>query len=138
MKARLLAAVIVLMIMAGCTTTKQAMTRANEKFAGKNIDEFVLTHGPPYAKHSLNSGDYVYIWRSEIRTYGMPSVTNMSGSTYPGGSFSASGYTVGGGTASVYCEIQIVTDADGNIKSIQPRIDTLGRWTTSRCAEVFR
>lgn len=134
---RFMLCVTLLFLAAGCTTTNQAMLRANEKFVGKNIDEFVLAYSPPYAKHTLNSGDLVYLWNSGVLTYNMPGMTTMSGSQTPYG-FSASGFSYGGGTARVFCEIQIMTSESGIIQRIQARTDTLGRWTTSRCSEVFR
>lgn len=123
---------------AGCTTTEQAANFLQRQYAGQNLDAFVLKHGAPYKKHQLNSGDVMYAWSSEIRTYAMPTMTTFQGTAAPGGAVTGSAFTTGGGGASVFCEVTIVTRPDGTIKAIDPSYDTIGRWTTSRCAEIFK
>lgn len=46
--------------------------------------------------------------------------------------------TTGGGNINVFCELQIHTTADGQILNIKTKQDTLGKWTTSRCTEIFK
>ena len=130
--------ILILLLFMGCTTTEQAMQRVNSRFVGRNIDEFVLKHGIPYAKHQLNNGDFIYAWSSGIISYYMPTTTTMSGHVSPYSYYSGSAMTTGGGSIDVCCEVQIHTAADGTILSIKPLIDTLGRWTTSRCSEIFK
>jgi len=129
--------IIAVLLLNGCTTTQQAMRRANNSFVGKNLDEFVLKHGIPHSKYQLNNGDYVYLWNSGVISYNMPATTTISGTDF-GGYYSGSGTTIGGGTLNVFCEVQIHTTAEGEILSITPLRDTWGRWTTSRCSEIFK
>jgi len=130
--------IIAIFILSGCTTTEEAMLRANNEFVGKNIDDFVLKHGIPYAKHQLNNGEYVYAWSSGVISYDMPATTTMSGTVSPYGYYSGTAMTTGGGSINVWCEVQIHTTAEGKILSIKPLRDTWGKWTTSRCSEIFK
>lgn len=124
-------------ILAGCASTQEAAQTLSSNFAGKNIDAFVLRHGAPFQRHQLNSGDLLYRWSSEVHAYGLPTTTTVQGTATPVG-FSGTATTTGGGTVNVFCEVEILTAQDGNIKSISPVRDTIGRWTTSRCAEIFK
>ncbi len=130
--------IIALLLLNGCTTTQQAMQRANNSFVGKNFDEFVLKHGIPHSKHQLNNGDYIYVWSSVVISYNMPETTNISGTVSPYGSYYGTATTTGGGSIDVFCEVQIHTTAEGEILSIKPVRDTWGNWTTSRCSEIFK
>jgi len=127
---------LLILLLSGCTTTNQAMLRVNNSFAGKNIDEFVLQHGVPYKKHQLNSGDFIYVWNSGVISYQMPATTNLSGTVSPYG-YTGTATTYGGGALNVFCEVQIHTAQDGMIRSIQAVRDTIGKWTLSRCSELF-
>lgn len=122
----------------GCTSTEQAMRRANARFVGRSIDEFVLEHGIPYAKHQLNNGGYIYAWNSGVISYNMPETTIVTGQIDPLVFYSRSPTTTGGGSIDICCEVQIHTSAEGKILSIKPIRDTWGRWTTSRCSEIFK
>ncbi len=129
--------IVTVLLLNGCTTTQQAMRRANDSFVGRNIDDFVMAHGVPGTKHKLTSGEYIYVWNSGVISYNMPATTTMSGTNY-GGYYSGSATTTGGGTLNVFCEVQIHTSAEGEILSIRPLRDTWGNWTTSRCSECFK
>lgn len=126
----------VLAILAGCATTQQATDALQKGFVGRDLDAFVLRYGAPLQRHQLNSGGSIYVWSSEVQSYDLPSTTTIQGTTSPYG-FSGSAVTTGGGVVNVFCEVQIVTAPNGTITSIAPTRDTIGRWTTSRCAEVF-
>ena len=126
----------VLAAVAGCASTQDAATSLNTRFAGKNIDEFVLRYGAPFQRHDLNSGDAMYTWSSGVTSYQMPTTTSVQG-TRTATSFQGTATTTGGGTLSTFCEVQIVTTPDGLIKSIYPLRDTVGNWALSRCAEIF-
>jgi hypothetical protein len=128
---------IIALSLASCASTQEAANRLSSNFDGKNIDAFVLRHGAPFQRHQMNSGDLLYTWSSEIRAYGLPATTTVQGTRSPYG-FSGTATTTGGGTVNVFCEVQILTTQDGTIKSISPFRDTIGMWTTSRCAEIFK
>jgi hypothetical protein len=127
-----------LFAISGCTTTQQAMVRANNRYVGKNFDEFVLERGIPTSKYQLNNGDYVYVWNSGIISYNMPATTTMNGTVSPYGSYYGTATTTGGGTLNVFCEVRIHTKSDGTIISIEPVRDTIGNWEMSRCSECFK
>jgi hypothetical protein len=132
-----LCTLVFVLALGGCASTQEAADSLRRNFEGKNIDTLVLRYGAPYQKHQLNSGDLMYTWSSEIRAYGLPTTTTIQGSTSASG-FSGTAISSGGGAINVFCQVQIVTAQDGTIKSISPFRDTIGRWTTSRCAEVFK
>lgn len=113
-----IALILIILLVYGCTTTNQAMLRANNTFVSKNIDEFVLKHGIPYRKHQLNNGDFIYVWNSGIISYTMPSTTSITGTATPYG-YTATATTYGGGKLDVFCEVQIHTTAEGKIISIK-------------------
>lgn len=127
----------VALLLFGCATTREGMERANTAFVGKNIDDFFLTYGVPYRKHQLTNGEFLYLWNSGVISYGLPTTTNITGTKNPYG-YSGTAVTYGGGSIDVFCEVQIHTSAEGKILSINPVSDTLGKWTTSRCAEIFK
>ncbi len=133
---KLCACLFVSLLLYGCTTTQGAMQRAASSFGGENIDAFVLTHGIPYRKYQLNNGDYVYVWNSGVISYKMPATTTITGTVTPY-SYTGTATTYGGGSIDVFCEVQIHTKSDGTIMSIKAVRDTIGKWTTSRCSEIF-
>jgi hypothetical protein len=120
-----------------CSTTREAAESLQSSYIGVNIDEFVLKHGPPHTKHELNSGDLMYVWSSRVKSFTRPATTTVQGTVSPQG-YSGTASTSGGGTYTVFCEVQILTSGSGTIKSISPVHDSLGDWQLSRCAEIFR
>jgi hypothetical protein len=130
--------VIVLAILSGCTTTAQGINRANSRFVGRNMDDFVKEYGMPIREFKLNDGSKVYRWSSEVLTYGLPSSTTFQATQSDSGLISGTSQTYGGGSINVFCEVDIFTTSDGTITAIKPVRDTLGKWTTSRCAEIFK
>lgn len=122
----------------GCTTTQQAMDRANNAYTGHNIDELVLRLGSPCGNHQLNNEQQVYTWSLGNHTYNMPSTTSSSGYVDRWGHYNGSSYTSGGDAINIGCDIQVITTGDGTIIGITALRDTWGAWTTSRCAEIFK
>lgn len=136
--AKLLFLLPLILIVLGCTTTKQAMVRANNRYVGKNLDEFVIERGAPDSKYQLNNGEYLYVWNSGVTSFQMPSTTTINGTVSPYGNYYGTGTTTGGGTLEVFCEVRIRTTSEGEIILIEPSRDTWGIWTTSRCSECFK
>lgn len=130
-------AFFLLAVLVGCTTTQQATNVLQANFLGRNIDTFVIRYGVPIQRHQLNSGDLLYVWNSGVKSYGLPTTTTIQGYASPYG-YSGTAVTSGGGAITVFCEVQIITSPDGTITSISPTRDTIGDWTTSRCAELFK
>ena len=129
--------ILFLLFYAGCTTTQQAMERANLAYVGHNVDEFVLMFGIPCGEHQLNDGRKIYTWSLGQQSYYIPYQTTTSGSVNSFGQYSGSSFTYGGGVASIFCDIEVITTSDGTITHISALRDTWGKWTTSRCAEIF-
>lgn len=129
--------IVSLIFMSGCASTQEAMDRARSKYVGENIDQFVLENGIPYRKHQLNNGDFIYLWNSGVISYKLPATTSYSGTASPYG-FSGTSTTTGGGSLNVYCEVQIHTQENGQILSIKPVRDTIGKWRISRCIEILK
>lgn len=121
--------------LAGCTTDKAAQ-QMQSSWVGRSTDQFFVQNGPPVTSFKLNDGRTLYTWRSGVRNVSMPATATTNATT-------SGGYTVattnisGGGTASVYCEAQIIAAPTGAIEEIKPVRDTVGLWALSRCSEIF-
>jgi len=136
MRIKLVGAAVAALLLAACTTTQMAQDYLNHSYVGKNMDEFVMKYGPPYGKYQMNNGDVLYSWSSEVKNYGLPATTTITG-TSVNGVYNGTAVTSGGGSVSVFCKVQLQVGADGVIKSLKPTADTIGKWTTSRCGEFF-
>jgi len=123
---------ILLVLLAGCTTTDQANTALTSKFAGRKTDTFFLQYGPPSSRHELDDGRTMYVWAERARTYSTPSssTVNMIGNV-------AYVNTTPGATFEVQCQVRIVSGANGTIDQIVVQNDSIGDWQMSRCNEVF-
>jgi hypothetical protein len=125
-------AVVLLIALAGCTTTEQANSALASRFKGGAADSFFLAYGPPTSSYKLASGGTLYTWAESAKTYNMPGhantsfVGNQAFTTYtPGSSYN------------VQCTLKIAVDAKGVIQQIDVLSDTMGDWQMSRCNEVF-
>lgn len=133
-----------MLFLVGCTT-QATVDSLNNKYIGKNLDQFIINNGSPYQKYRLNSGNYIYTWNSGTKLFALPTTTTYSGnaSAYRygntiQGNYSGSSTTYGGGAAALTCTLQLHTNKRGKIISIRAMNDTLGVWKVSRCAEVLR
>lgn len=81
-------------------------------WVGKPADAFFAQHGAAEEDQRLSDGRHVYIWKTSTMA--------------------------GAGRIRVWCSADILASAAGIITDIRPREDSIGRWNTSRCAEVFR
>lgn len=104
-----LAAVVLL---ASCGSMEKADRALAQGWVGKDSDAFFLRYGPPAQKHQARTGETVYVWTTDglIRNRPVPP----------------------------YCEVQIVADERGLIKTIFSKAETIGLWTVSACNEHFR
>lgn len=123
---------IIYILVSGCVSTQSVADRTASKYVGKSIDLFVLDHGAPHREFQLHSGDIAYTWSSGITSIEMPptATTTMIGDT-------AYTHIHDGEVINLYCELQIITDADGTVKHIKILKDTVGALFTSRCHEVL-
>ena len=130
-------AIIFLLLASGCTTTKSAIDYIGVNYVGNNIDKFIIDHGIPSKQYELNNGNIIYEWVSNIRSYGLSNTTTQNGHMTTSGNFTSTSISSGGGSLDVYCKLEFHTDPNGIILSAKSITDTIGRWTTSRCAEIF-
>ena len=54
---------VVLGLLAGCTTTEEANQAIQGRWIGQPSDAFFSQYGPPSSAFPLNSGGTVYTWR---------------------------------------------------------------------------
>lgn len=121
----------------GCGPTFAEMQRVESGYVGRNIDEFVLAHGIPAQKMVLNSGDVLYQWRSDAVNIDLPGTTTATSHTIDGRTTTTVQNTPDT-HLSLLCELSILTGPEGTIKTVTITHDTWGKWTTSRCREIFR
>src|SRR5579885_1549654 len=126
---------LALLMLAGCAATaypEATMTRLNQQYAGRNVDQFFLRYGMPAGQYQMHSGGRIYRWVSPVDTYVVPSPPVFYGYYHP---FWVDSYPPE--VIQRYCEIQIQTDYRGRIRRLVRTADTAGRVSTSRCAEIF-
>ena len=99
--------------LSGCATTQQGMDKLNY-FIGQNADVFFQNYGTPYSRYNFENGDRVYRWSSEKISFQMSTTT-----------------------AVLECVVDVYTNGDNKIIRFRAVRDTIGKWVTSRCAEVF-
>lgn len=128
-------AIVLVSLLMGCVSTQVVVNRMGDRYVGRNVDQFILEHGMPQQKMTLNSGDIVYAWSSSGRVAIPMTATTTGYST--SGMLSANTYVSGGGSVGLECSIQMITSANGTVKNITILRDTIGFWTTSMCHETL-
>ena len=134
---RTLFAILLSLIVAGCTTTNDAM-RKTSYYYGKSADDFFRNNGMPLQAYKFDKGDRMYRWSSVAHSIVMPGFTNYSGSVGPFGQVTGSAVSSGGFAINVQCVVDIHADQNNNILKITPVVDTWGDWETSRCNEILK
>ena len=137
MKARLLFTFFCLFPI-GCASTEEAMICARAMYVGQHIDKFILERGIPQEKHTLSNGDVVYWWTSDVEIVEMPETSHMSGHLDESGWYHGTATTTGGSKIRLFCKIRIITEKDGTVRDINAVRDTMGKWKSSRAAEIFK
>lgn len=130
-----LAAMLAGILVAACTSTEAAVDKLTMKYSGQPIEDFIEKHGAPVRSYRLQDGSIRHEWISEVRTYRMPGVTTVQTRTVDDTIYVTATHDPAY-SFKVYCRATIMTDATGAIIGITLR-GTVGRWTTSRCHEVF-
>lgn len=115
-----------------CVSVEKLSRDINQRYTGKNFDEFVLKYGTPKDKYQLSSGDIAYTWNSGTRTISAPGVAT----TTFNGNYATTQH-IGGGDVSMFCELQIVTDSTNTVKSLKIMKDTIGWVTDSQCYDIL-
>ncbi len=107
------------------------------KYSGQHLDKFVMDHGAPYSAYKMDNGSTIYQWSSGIDSVSIPQTVSHSGYVSPYGTISGTSTVHGGGSMRLECALKIVTDKRKVISQINIVKDTIGRWETSRCHEIF-
>jgi hypothetical protein len=113
---------------------QQAMDRVNHEFAGQDVGNFFISYGSAASSKPLSGGGKLYRWVSLEPGGGSSSPAIFA---YPGGTYSIPQDNANGEMMSGYCEISITTDAHDRIRKLTLVSDSIGKFSGSRCAEIF-
>jgi hypothetical protein len=129
--------VLLLLLAAACTpqpTPQWAITRTNAEFDGKDVGLFFASYGAPAGVHSDGNEGKLYRWLS-IEPMGGGSGAGYI--NYPNGNYAIPSDNSNGEMLTGYCEVRIRTDADLHIRDISLISDSIGKYSGSRCSEIF-
>ncbi len=138
MKTRISIFVLAAVLLAGCNSGDSSYYTEyslNKKFEGHPINEFFHAYGFPSARFEKSDGQIMYRWASsQLDVY--------PAHAHPEAYYSDKGtYEVvdepRGGTRRQYCELRIHTDRAETIHKIDITVDSMGKWSNSRCSEIF-
>ena len=104
--------IALVVVLAGCTTTKEATENINTRWKGKSIGEFTTRYGE-VRPMQLDNGEIVNRWQHDI------AVDNAFGPII------------------LTCLIEISAAEDKTITGIRIVRETAGAWDTSLCNEIF-
>jgi hypothetical protein len=103
-------------------------------FTGHPVNQFFYQYGFPSGEFTSTGDSKYYRWTS-IQPAGKPGTLH---STYQNanGSYDLmdNPHT---GVMRQYCELRIYTDSNDVIRNFAIVVDSIGKWTTSRCSEIF-
>ena len=135
---KLFLAFLALPLLFGCNTGNSSSYTGyalDKEYAGQPVQNFFHEYGFPEARFARADGSVEYVWASTgLKVY--PSQEKPD--TY----YSDKGiYQVVDTWRSKkqwqYCELRIFTDKAELIRSIDIAVDTSGKWSESRCSEIF-
>ncbi len=127
--------IALLLILSSCST-QSVLNRIAPVYVGQPADRFFTKHGPPYRTFPLSNGDVLYNWSSGNIVYNIPAQTYATTTTTPWG-YDTTATHHQASKVNVVCNAQLLVDSSGKIANIIITDDTIGRWTLSRCYEVF-
>ena len=133
---RLLIFALAGIVVAGCSTTQQAGVALQTAWIGRNADDFFKRYGPPASDFALGDGGKIYEWIGGRAAVAIPGEASTTTTFVGNTAFSNTQFT-GGGNIYLGCKVRITTKPDRTITAIVPSGDSLGKWQTSRCAELF-
>lgn len=118
-----------LLALASCTSTAQVQSDVSSRWIGQPLDAFVVKHGVPQATFEMADGRTVVEWSD---------VHGIAKTGAPAQTLIGLGTPVQGGSYQLTCKIRFVISRSGTIEKASIVGDTIGRWNTSRCAEVLK
>jgi hypothetical protein len=107
----------------------------NQEYDGRPVSQFFAQYGYPSGAFEKIDSYKVYIWAST-------QYTTEPWRATPTDFVSSRGKyqmvdTYHGFTARQYCEIRIYTNESDLIKNFSVAVDSTGKWSASRCSEIF-
>jgi len=127
-----------LLLMTACTapmSSDQLVNYLNRLYANAPASEFFADFGLPAGEFARDDGETVYRWVS-LEPAVFPEEHAITHYQVPGGHYTlVDGYN--GIPQAQYCELRIYTDRQGIIERFAVAVDSIGKWTASRCTEIF-
>ena len=126
-------------MLAGCThlpaSVPQIVDSLERHYNNRPVNEFFFDYGQPTGEFDFDDGMRIYRWTS-LQLH--PGEQVAPARIYRSDSAS---YTIVDNYRSVterqYCELRIYTDADDVIQKFSVAVDSMGKWSASRCSEIF-
>jgi hypothetical protein len=121
-------------LLAACTqmpASSDSFDRVNQEFKGQDVNNFFIDYGSPAGVVSSTKYGRIYRWISLDTHLGDSENLSHTGN-YVIPNISSEGVMTAG-----YCEIHIRVDIRGRIEKITEVNDSLGKFSSSRCAEIF-
>ena len=127
---------LLVILLPGCgnepRTPPQTEGDLDRRFIDKPANEFFEMYGQPAGVFARDDGSTVYRWVYQP-VPGRPLFTQYDA---PGGSYSVVD-TYEGRAEAYDCELRIYADQDNIIRRFKVAVDTMGKWSASRCTEVL-
>jgi hypothetical protein len=132
-------AMLPIFMLAGCNNARPpaAITDdLNRRFDGESANEFFFQYGFPTETFEYSDGNTVYKWTSSCSRR-EPSAVSVHRFTSPQGTYEIVADNVGGKPQAQYCEMRIYADSENTIQGFAVMVDTMGKFGSSRCSEIF-
>jgi hypothetical protein len=128
---------VALLALAGCSapmSSTQLTNYLNRSYAYEPVDHFFFSYGRPAAEFKSYDGGTVYRWVS-LEPAQLPRQHTMV-YTSPKGNYAVVD-SYDGIPQAQYCELRIYTDQQDVIQHFAVVVDSVGKWSASRCSEIF-
>ena len=140
MKTKSVLIFLIITALAGCTgyignSSDYIIHYLDKGFVGHPVNEFFYQYGAPAGKFDQGGGNIAYRWVStHLRSH--PSKVVVEDYTSANGEYEMVD-TYNGSIARQYCELRISADRNDMITGFDIAVDSTGKWSTSRCSEIF-
>ena len=126
-------------LLAGCNSGDSSYYTEyslNKKFDNYPVTNFFHVYGFPEARFERTDGGVVYRWSSsDLDVY--PSHEHPQVYYSDKGTYQVVADEHRRGTQRQYCELRIYADREEYIRRIDITVDSAGKWSESRCSEIF-
>lgn len=131
------ATIAALLLLAGCAEPMShgQLERYLDRVYGNHpVEQFFFGYGRPVGEFKEYDGGHVYRWASlqptELRDHGIAYFSAASGHMTVVDNYN-------GLPQAQYCELRIYTDEQGIVEHFAVVVDSIGKWTASRCTEIL-